>query len=97
MDNNFRIRFIIKTLDGFEPLCDFYIGRNRHIAHALYHQLAGSVEVLEGDVLQIDFVEMNNGLPVNVKIKNCTLLEMSGNCSLIAKEIFKHRNLEGMF
>ncbi|MFI5156046.1 MAG: hypothetical protein ACHQEM_07655 [Chitinophagales bacterium] len=96
MANDFRIRFTLKTVKGFEPMCDFYIGSNRDIALALFNELDGSDEVREVDLLQLDFIEIRNGLPVNIKIKHCTLLQMSSNCILIAREIFKYRNLVGI-
>lgn len=96
MIDDFRVRFTIRTLKGFEPICDFYIGCNRDIAFTLFNELEGEDEVREGDLLQLDFIEMKNGLPMNIKIKHCSLLQMSSNCILITKEIFKYRNLAGM-
>jgi hypothetical protein len=85
----------MKTVTGFEPLCDFYIGCKPEVALDLFRQLEGSDEVQETDILQLDFMELKNGLPVNVKIKHCSLSQMSSNCSLLTKEIFKYRNLAG--
>ncbi len=93
MGNDFGIRFTLRTLRGFEPVADFYIGNNRSMAISIFAQLEGDDEVREADILQLDFIEMKNGLPLNVKIKHCTLSQMAGNCRLIAKEIFKYRNL----
>ena len=55
--------------------------------------MEGNDEVSDSDILQVDFVETRDGLPVNVKIKHCTLLQMGISCQIIAKEIFKYRNL----
>jgi hypothetical protein len=93
MANEFRIRFTLKTVKGFEPLCDFYIGNNRDIALSIFTQLEGNDEVGEADILRLDFVEIRNGLPFNMKIKHCTLFQLTSNCRLITREVFKYRNL----
>lgn len=93
MTTNFRIRFTIRTAQGFEPLCDFYIGSNRHIAQLIFSQMEGNDQAGEADILQLDFIEMGMGVPVNLKIKHCTLLQLAANCRLITKEVFKYRNL----
>ncbi|MBS1598355.1 MAG: hypothetical protein JST75_09015 [Bacteroidetes bacterium] len=93
MDNEFRIRITIRTINGFEPLCDFYIGNNKSLALAIIDQLEGSDEVKEHDILQLDFLEIVQGLPLNMKIKYCTLSQLTRNCGLITKEVFKYRNL----
>jgi len=37
-----------------------------------------------------------NGLPVKIESMCCTLEELGYNCKLIAKEIFRLKNLEEM-
>lgn len=83
----------MRTIRGFEPLCDFYIGNNRDKALGIFAQLEGNDEVQVADMLQIDFAETKNGLPLNLKIKHCTLSQLSSNCRFIVKEIFKYRTL----
>lgn len=41
-------------------------------------------------------METVNELPVQIKTKCCTLEELGLNCKLIAREIFRLRNLEDM-
>ena len=65
------------------------------MALSIFTQLEGSDEVQEADILQLDFIEMHNELPLNVKIKHCTLSQMATNCHFITKEVFKFRNLVG--
>ncbi len=93
MANDFTIRFTIKTADGFQPLCDFYLGNDPVMALSVFSQLEGNDEVSDTDILQVDLVESQGGLPFDVKIKHCSLLEMGRGCCFITKELFKHRNL----
>jgi len=41
-------------------------------------------------------VETVNELPVKIKTICCTLNELGANCKLIAREIFRLKNLEEM-
>lgn len=50
------------------------------MAVSIFEQLEGSDEVREADILQLDFIEMQNGLPLNLKIKHCTLSQMADSC-----------------
>ncbi len=93
MANDFTIRFTIKTVGGFEPLCDFYLGNDAVMALSVFAQLEGNDEVHESDILQVDLVESHDGLPCDVKIKHCSLPQMGRNSCLIAKELFKYHNL----
>jgi len=93
MVHGFTIRFTIRTTAGFEPLCDFYLGNNRAVAGSIFSQLEGNEEVRESDILQVDLVEAMDGLPVDVKIKHCTLSQLGRSCSFITKELFKYHDL----
>jgi len=93
MAKDFTIRFTLKTVEGFEPLCDFYLGNDPVMALSVFSELEGNDEVSESDLLQVDLVESHDSLPFDVKIKHCSLPEMGRGCCFIAKEIFKHRNL----
>jgi len=93
MGRSFRIRFTIRTTKGFEPLCDFYIGSNPDTALSIFAQMEGHDQAGEADILQLDFMELGDGLPVNLKIKHCTLPQLTANCRTITKEVFKYRNL----
>ena len=93
MAKEFTIRFTLKTVDGFVPFCDFYLGSDPKMARSVFSQLEGNDEVSNSDILQVDLVELQDGLPFDVKIKHCTLPEMGRSCCFIAKELFKYRNL----
>ncbi|HTL07481.1 MAG TPA: hypothetical protein VL307_04455 [Chitinophagaceae bacterium] len=93
MASKFNIRVTMRTVQGFEPLCDFYIGTDREAAIGLFQQLEADDEVNEGAILQLDFIELMNGLPVYLNIKHCSLQQLACNCKTITKEVFKQRNL----
>ena len=95
MDTQFYITFSLKTGDDYKPFAKFFIGNNHEIASAIFAQLNGSDEVNETHVLYLDFMETWEGLPKNLKVKSCTLQELTENCSIITKELFKFVNLEG--
>jgi len=84
----------MKTADGFESLCDFYLGNNRSTAQTIFAGLEGIDDIANPGILQVDLIETHRSLPVNVKIKHCTLLQQGRNCCFIAKELFKWRALE---
>jgi hypothetical protein len=50
----------------------------------------------DGCLLHIDLMETVDGLPAKIKTIGCTLEELGTNCRLIAREIFRLKNLEEM-
>ena len=72
----------------------FFIGNNRARAYALFNKLEGTNDASKDDLLFIDFMETANGLPLNLKMKSCTLNQLAENCKLITKELFKLNNLD---
>jgi len=95
MDTQFHITFSFKTNEDYKPFAKFFLGNNREIAYNIFRILKGSDEVNEMKMLFLDFVETCEGLPKNLKVKSCTLQELSENCSIITRELFKFDNLEG--
>ncbi|UAY53065.1 hypothetical protein [Ferruginibacter albus] len=93
MQTTFYIQFTIKTPNDFQSFGKFFIGNNRLVANAIFEKLKGSDEVSEKTILQLDFIEWKNNLPVNIKVLQCTLNEMGDNCKIITKEIFKNFSL----
>lgn len=90
----FYILINLKTRNGFESIGKFYIGNNRDFCYSLFKKMKGRSDVNETAVLIIELMETVNELPFNLKIINCSLEELSENCKLITKEIFKAINLE---
>lgn len=95
MYTQFYITFSFKSNADYKAFAKFFIGNSREIAYAIFEKLKGSDEVNEMNVLYLDFIETWEGLPKNLKVKSCTLQELSENCSIITRELFKFTNLEG--
>lgn len=93
MTTEFTIRFTTRTVEGFEAICDFYLGSSREMALSVFAQLEGNEEIGDSDILQVDLTETHEGLPLDIKIKHCSLSQIGRNCCLIVKEVFKYRNL----
>jgi hypothetical protein len=94
MKTVFYIDLSLKTSHGPEPYARFFIGNDREQAYELFKRLAGNAEVNENNMLYIDFMEMRNGLPVNLKMISCNLEELTDNCRIITKTLFQLANLK---
>lgn len=90
----FEINLNIRTEEGFRNFGKFQLGKNREQANAIFNLLKGSYEAHEKHVLQLDLVELRNGLPYNLRMLSCSLEELSSNCKIITRELFKCINLE---
>jgi len=95
METTYYMVLDMKTIRGFETIGRFNIGNNSHFAHTVFNQLEGSRAVSESNILHLDFVEMRDGLPVNLNMISCTLDQLSENFKTITRETFKQYNLEG--
>lgn len=94
METQFYILLSFKAPEGFVNYGQFYFGNDRLAAYDLFRQLQGSKTIKDGCLLHIDLMETVNELPVKIKTISCTLEELGSNCKLIAKEIFRLKNLE---
>ena len=94
MNTTFYIILNMKTVNGFESYGRFSIGNDRNFAYRLFSMLKGVEASSEQDVLHMDLVETKDNLPVNIRVINCTLEELTANCRLISKELFRTLNLE---
>lgn len=93
MDTQFYILLNVKTVTGLESYGKFFIGGNRQVAYSLFERLRGDRKVNERNILYVELMETQEGLPVNLKLLSCTLDELMFNCRLITKEVFKFYNL----
>lgn len=93
MNTTFYIKFTFRTPKGFESYGQFFIGNDRSVAKSIFEELHGNNKIDENNVLQLDFIETNNNLPVNIQVLRCTLNEMAENCKIITKELFKKKLL----
>ena len=96
MKTQFYILLSLKTLQGFTDYGQYFLGDDREAAQELFRQLVGSGQLKDGCLLHIDLMETVNELPVKIKMICCTLEELGTNCKLIAREIFRLKNLEDM-
>ena len=89
METQFYIIYNFKTTEGWESFARFFIGDDREEAVELFGSLQGTTESDEHSPLSIDFMETINGLPVNLKMLYCNLLQLGENTKIITKELFK--------
>ena len=92
----FYIVLNLRTGNGYECFGKFMVGNSRQTATAIFNQLKGRKKVNEKSILQLDLMESVNGLPVNMQMMTCSLEELSENCKIITKEVFRHYNMEEM-
>ncbi|MCC8424728.1 hypothetical protein [Mucilaginibacter sp. UR6-11] len=96
MKTQFYILLSLKTPAGFVNYGQYFFGNDREAAYALFGQLKGDKSLAAGAALHIDLMETVNELPVKIKTICCTLDELGYNTKLIAREIFRLKNLEEM-
>lgn len=94
METQFYILLSLATPRGFEHYGQYSFGDDREAAYVLFNDLQGS-ETLGGScLLHVDLMETVNELPVKIRTKCCTLDELAVNSKLIAREIFRQKNLK---
>jgi hypothetical protein len=96
METQFYILLSLKTRQGFAHYGQYFFGNYRAAADELFRQLKGSSSIKDSCLLHIDLMETVNEVPVKIKTICCTLEELAFNCKLIAREIFRLKNLEEM-
>ncbi|WP_179415725.1 hypothetical protein HDF19_20990 [Mucilaginibacter sp. E4BP6] len=94
MKTQFYILLSLKTSRGFADYGQYFLGNDRDAADELFRQLKGSDDIKDACLLHIDLVETVDELPVKIKTICCTLEELACNSKLIAREIFRMKNLE---
>jgi hypothetical protein len=93
METNFQISLHIKTPTGFETYGNFDLGSDRDQAIAIVEQLRGTDDLSESSILYMDFTEIQNGIPLPVRMLHCTLDDISYNIRIITKDLFKNHSL----
>lgn len=94
METQFYILLSLKTAQGFVDYGQYFFGDDREAAYELFRQLKGDKNIKDTSLLHIDLMETVGELPVKIKSIGCTLEELGWNCKLIAKEVFRLKNLE---
>ncbi len=97
MKTQFYIMLSLKTPQGFVDYGQYFFGDDREAAYELFTQLKGSKYISDNCLLHIDLMETVDELPVKIKTICCTLEELAYNCKLIAREIFRLKNLEEIY
>lgn len=96
MKTQFYILLSLKTKQGFTDYGQYFFGNDREAAYTLFGQLKGGENIKDTCPLHIDLMETVDELPVKIRTVCCTLDELGSNCKLIAREIFRLKNLEEM-
>jgi hypothetical protein len=96
MKTQFYILLSLKTPLGFVDYGQYFFGDDPEAANRLFRQLKGDENMKASYLLHIDLMETVEELPVKIKTICCTLEELGANCKLIAREIFRLKNLEEM-
>lgn len=86
----------LKTPQGFADYGQYFLGDDHKAAYELFGLLKGSETIKDSCLLHIDLMETAGELPIRIKTICCTLEELGYNCKLIAREIFRLKNLEEM-
>ena len=94
METQFYILLSLRTPRGFEDYGQYFLGNDKEAASALFGELRGSRELNLTCPLHIDLMETVNDLPEKVETICCTLDEMAENSKIIAKEIFRKKNMD---
>lgn len=92
----FYIVLNLRTCNGYESFGKFSIGNNKRIATDIFERLKGKQIVNEKSNIQLDLMEMVNGLPVNIHMISCSLDELAENCKYITIETFRLLNLKAI-
>ena len=94
METQFYILLSLKTPQGFVNYGQYFFGDDREAAFELFNSLKGTGDITAP--LHIDLMETVGDLPVTIKTIGCSLEELGCNSKMIAKEIFRLKNLEEM-
>jgi hypothetical protein len=95
MAKQFHIAFNMRTTQGWETFAKFFIGTSEEEAKNLFSLLKGTADIQGDYPLTIDFIEMQKGLPVNLRMINCTLSQLAENTKIITKELFRLQLTKG--
>jgi hypothetical protein len=90
MKTSFYILLNRRTAAGLESFGRFDVGNDRLAAETIFERLEGSLDIDENVVLCIELMETVHHLPVNIRMKACSLEQLAANCKLITKEIFRN-------
>jgi hypothetical protein len=93
MSTEFFISLTLLTPEGPQSFARFTLGGDQKYAIGIFNALQGATDSESPGLLQLEFTELSNGLPVNIKLKDCTLEQLSWNCKYLTKEAFKRAGM----
>lgn len=96
MNSRYYLLLSLKTPTGYDAYGQYFLGNDGQVANQLFNQLQGSRQPQGNVLLYIDMMETVDELPQKIKTIGCTLDELAHNTKIIAREIFKLKNLEEM-
>ena len=88
-DRKYELILRINTPHGEEIAGKFFLGNSHDEAYALFDQLQGEDTTGTEHFIYFEFIEIENGLPANLKLIACTLEQAGCNMKIILKELFK--------
>ena len=94
MKSSYYVTLNLKTLDGFETFGRVEVGNEIKEAKEIFNLLKGDDDLPEIQGLSMDLIEEFKGVPLTLKMLNCTLDELADNSKIICKEIFKRSNFQ---
>ena len=92
MQPGYFITVWVKAKDDYEQIARICLGENKTFANNLFHELRGSKEVRNSELLQLDLVEHIADIPVTIDIIACTLEQYAYNSRVLAAELLKSHN-----
>ena len=92
MEPDYYITVWVKAKEDYEQIARVCLGDNRPFAANIFHQLKGSKEVRNSELLQLDLVEHIADVPVTIDIIACTLEQYAHNSRVLAAELLKLHN-----
>lgn len=94
MDGTFGIVVDMKVCDGYIEYCRFSLDMGKEAAQDTFEQLLGLPDYGSDLPLRISLVRLDDFPYEILQVKHCRLDELTWNCGLITREIFKFYNLE---
>jgi len=92
MQPAYYITVWVKARDEYEQIARVSLNDDKMFAQNLFHQLRGSKEVRDNELLQLDLVENVAAVPVTIDIIACTLEQYAHNSRILATELLKLHN-----
>ncbi|MBO9571291.1 MAG: hypothetical protein J7497_03660 [Chitinophagaceae bacterium] len=86
----YQLNIRLRTPSGEQLAATFFLGHSQDDADRLFNQLHGQRDLEPDAFIYFELVEIDNQLPVNLKMVSCDLEEAGVNMKLILKELFKN-------